>query len=499
MTVVLRNGVGAGSIRVNRSRSVHSHDSLFPALRKLGLVTEDDVVVHGCGYVGNVKLQVRVLVDLHEAQTGPRCFPVGISLSYEHLAVRTALGQFSFVDHEIKISNKEARVRLVTATSLNAGPAATLAADYITAVLVRASGVAVAGLATVIVMTQPVVFRQALVAITTNDVTFAGAFAGVDVAAVTRCSKLVAAAWLAAVGVSRLEVEETFLASVASTRLDIFLAVATAGNKSCGRVILWVAHAFVQGATRITIARLAGVWIADVTLRVLEVKRHTLFTVESHGVVLAVVADTATHASRTLPHGRVKVALAGMAIAVTGFAWIWVPLARWSPRLVVVQIFAAFAVEAFRIVRTLALAKHHVISCGIGLSLLWDAATGMAIAGARSSNNHVVDGVIVLLLDLPARVQKVVTESVQFGEVYAQVGHLEQVLHIRAVRVVDVDVGRQHTKDDLSVGRGFDAGIVRLAGHVGDVSPRTVPHVWVRFIAVVCKVLVHLPRVPIVM
>lgn len=244
---------------------------------------------------------------------------------------------------------------------------------------------------------------------------------------------------------------------------------------------------------------MAGIRIADVTLRVLEVERHALFTVEPHGVVLAVITDATTHASRTLPHGRIEVTLIGMTIAVTGFAWIWVPLTRWSPGLVVVQIFAAFAVEAFRVVRALALAKHHVISCSVGFSFLWYAATGVAIAGARASNNHVIDGVIVLLLDLPARVQKVVTESVQLGEVDAQVCHLEQVLHIGAVRVVYMDVRRKHTEDDLSVGRGFDARIVRLAGHIGDVSPRTVPHMGERFLAVVRKVLVHLPRVSIVM
>lgn len=231
LTVILRNGIGTGPIRVNRSRSVHGHNSLFPALSKLGLVTEDNVVVHGCGYVRNVKLEVRVLVDLHEAQTGPRCIPVGIWLSYKHLAVRTALGQFSFVDHEIKVSNKEACVWLVTAAPLDAGPAATLAADDITAVLVRATGVAVTRLATIIVMAKSVVFWQALVAVTTNDVTFTGAFTGVDVAAITCRSKLVATAWLAAVGVSRLEVEEALLAAVASTRLDILFAVTTASDK----------------------------------------------------------------------------------------------------------------------------------------------------------------------------------------------------------------------------------------------------------------------------
>ena len=61
------------------------------------------------------------------------------------------------------------------------------------------------------------------------------------------------------------------------------------------------------------------------------------------------------------------------------------------------------------------------------LVIEWDASGGVAVAGAGSPDDHVIDGVVILLIDLRPRVQKVVPESVQLGEVDAQIRDTEEL------------------------------------------------------------------------
>ena len=76
----------------------------------------------------------------------------------------------------------------------------------------------------------------------------------------------------------------------------------------------------------------------------------------------------------------------------------------------------------------------------------------MSVAGAGAPDHHVVDGVVILLPDVDrvALLQLLVTQGVQLGEGHPQVGRLEQVLHLLAVRVeagrVKLDVWGQHPK-----------------------------------------------------
>lgn len=51
----------------------------------------------------------------------------------------------------------------------------------------------------------------------------------------------------------------------------------------------------------------------------------------------------------------------------------------------------------------------------------------MSVAEAVAPDHHVVDGVIIFLLNLYARVQEVVSQRVQFGELDPQVGDLQHV------------------------------------------------------------------------
>jgi len=78
-----------------------------------------------------------------------------------------------------------------------------------------------------------------------------------------------------------------------------------------------------------------------------------------------------------------------------------------APRQVVVEVLAALAVEPHRVVRALAAAVHHVGA--VGDAGQRQTARRMAIAGAGSSHHHLVYAVVVLLLDLWASVQQLVS------------------------------------------------------------------------------------------
>ena len=102
---------------------------------------------------------------------------------------------------------------------------------------------------------------------------------------------------------------------------------------------------------------------------------------------------------------------------------------------------------------TIAGAVHHAgYVCMFRLHR--NAGTSVPVTGARASHHHAVDGVVVLLHHLLLVLQQVVvTKSVKPREGQSQVGCLQKVLHLFAVRVksrrVQLNVGRKHSVDDL--------------------------------------------------
>ena len=83
-----------------------------------------------------------------------------------------------------------------------------------------------------------------------------------------------------------------------------------------------------------------------------------------------------------------------------------------------------------------------------------NAGTSVPVTGARASHHHAVDGVVVLLHHLLLVLQQIViTEGVKSSECEPEVGCLQKILHLLAVRVesrrVQLDVGRKHSVDDL--------------------------------------------------
>ncbi len=86
--------------------------------------------------------------------------------------------------------------------------------------------------------------------------------------------------------------------------------------------------------------------------------RLALFAVLAHRVVLAVVADAASHVSGSLVGGPVEVAARRVRIAVAALAFVRLLFDRRMPRDVVVEVLALLAVQPFRVMRTLATTVH---------------------------------------------------------------------------------------------------------------------------------------------
>ena len=104
---------------------------------------------------------------------------------------------------------------------------------------------------------------------------------------------------------------------------------------------------------------------------------------------------------------------------------------------------------------TIAGAVHHAGHVCV-FRLHRNAGTSVPVTGAGASHHHAVDGVVVLLHHLLLVLQQVVvTKSVKPREGQSQVGCLQKVLHLLAVRVksrrVQLNVGRKHSVDDLGM------------------------------------------------
>ena len=104
---------------------------------------------------------------------------------------------------------------------------------------------------------------------------------------------------------------------------------------------------------------------------------------------------------------------------------------------------------------TIAGAVHHAGYVCV-FRLHRNAGTSVPVTGAGASHHHAVDGVVVLLHHLLLVLQQVVvTKSVKPREGQSQVGCLQKVLHLLAVRVksrrVQLYVRREHSVDDLGM------------------------------------------------
>lgn len=168
---------------------------------------------------------------------------------------------------------------------------------------------------------------------------------------------------------------------------------------------------------------------------------NALLAMLALSIVLAVIADTATDTTRVLIDGVIKVTACCVTVAVAHLTGIRLLAKRRFPGQIIEKVLALFAVQTLGVVRTLATSMHH-LAPGVGeLQIVQrQAAVSVTIARARTSDDHLGNRVVIFLPDLLAIVQQIVTQCVQLGEVDTQVGHLQHVLDVFRIGILDVHV-----------------------------------------------------------
>jgi hypothetical protein len=196
----------------------------------------------------------------------------------------------------------------------------TLATDDVTIIIEGTTWVAIARLTTVSLFRQPPVFRQALVTVTSGDVSLARALAIIHITTlIVDCSENVASAALTTGGVVLGEVPEAVLADVAPATLDVGLAMAASRHEAVFGARDGITDAAVQRSVGVAVARSAHFGVLNVPEWVSVKEGFALFAVGAHGVVLAAVAHSSADASGGLVQSRVKVTTVGVVVTIAFF------------------------------------------------------------------------------------------------------------------------------------------------------------------------------------
>jgi len=117
----------------------------------------------------------------------------------------------------------------------------------------------------------------------------------------------------------------------------------------------------------------------------------------------------------------------------------------------------------------------------------------VTVTEAVATDDELLQCVVILVLDVFARVQQVVAQSVELGEVKTKIGDLEQVLNFWAIGIVDGDERLQDTIDDFSTFRRFDLGISVITNYLINFLWRPKLNVGEGFFTVLGEVAVHCP------
>lgn len=65
----------------------------------------------------------------------------------------------------------------------------------------------------------------------------------------------------------------------------------------------------------------------------------------------------------------------------------------------------------------------------------------MVEAVTATPDNHLIQGIVVLVEDFIAIIEEVIAKEMELGDVDSDVGHLDHVLYLSTVRILDGDVG----------------------------------------------------------
>jgi hypothetical protein len=215
-------------------------------------------------------------------------------------------------------------------------------------------------------------------------------------------------------------------------------------------------------------------------------------------MVLAVVANTTRFLTRSGIYSWVEVALGGMVVAVARFAVVWLASFSRFPWKVVVERFALLTIQTNSIMLAHTSSMDHdvvdtIISGHTLSSFDWGTFVCVAVAETVSSNDHLVQGVVVFVFDVISGIQQVISQSVQLGKVDSEVGDFQKILDPWCIRVIDGNEWFKHSVDHLSTIRWFNRRITVVTDNVIDLYWWGLWDSRERSFAVVCKISVGVP------
>lgn len=115
-----------------------------------------------------------------------------------------------------------------------------------------------------------------------------------------------------------------------------------------------------------------------------------------------------------------------MSVALAALALIWLVADGRLPRNVVVKVLTLVTVLSFCVMCTLALAVHHVRDgAHVEFVLVRYAPLSVTVTGTRTAHDQLINGIIILLVDVRAIIEQVIAKCVKLGEVYPQVSDLQ--------------------------------------------------------------------------
>jgi hypothetical protein len=226
--------------------------------------------------------------------------------------------------------------------------------------------------------------------------------------------------------------------------------------------------------------------------RVAEVSGGALFAVIARRVMSTIDTNASATVVTLTVHLFVERAPSSMIIALTLFASVHLLTNGRSPWQIVEQVFAAFTVSAGRVMIAFALSVHHsghLFSVAVRHTF-----RSMTPAEASTAHLHLRHGIVVLVLDLFARVQQIVAERVKASEVDAQIGDAHQILNLSAVRIVDLEVGRKHLEQHVASVARHHRTVRFFANHVAQSLRFPMRNVRENVAAIGGKVMVRFPR-----
>lgn len=346
---------------------------------------------------------------------------------------------------------------------------------------------------------ESVVFRKTLITVLSGDKSLTSTHSGVLITSLIVVGSLqVASTGDTSIDVGFSEIPVSVLAPITTISVDVRLTVALSSDESTLSVFFSLADSLILRSSLVTLAWQTDMWIVDGSSWITIEEWFTLLAVLSLGIMHTIVANSSSHESTSFINGSIEVTSQSVSITVTWFTLVLLVSNRWSPRQIIVECLALLTIQSFCVVHTLAPSVnnvrtlHYGIRADVGIDR--DTSGGVTVAGARTTDDDFVDGVVVLLVDFWSIIQQIISKSVQLREVESQIGDLQQCRNLISIWILSDNMWRDDLVDQFSSSRRCNIRVLISTNDICMLLRVSFWNSWETAVTVVGKVSVDLPR-----